>query len=174
MKTLSKKEYEKLLRYTRYRIGKITNIEAEDILHEVAFKVFSKVDFESSVENLVAYLYRSVKNKIAEMNRKPKRTVSWYSFTDANMSDALSEALKNECKNFDTESTKKELRERLHRAVQLLPHLYRDVIIATAFEGKTIRELSKEWDTPMGTLLSRRHRALARLHDILKSDFVEL
>lgn len=73
MKVLSKKEYEKLLRYTKYRVSQITDIEAEDILHEVAFKVFSKVDFESSIDHVVAYLYRSVKNKITEMVRKPKR-----------------------------------------------------------------------------------------------------
>ena len=64
--------------------------------------------------------------------------------------------------------------QKLHRAIQQLPHRYQSVIMATEFEGKTVRELSKEWDIPMGTLLSRRHRALARLHDMLENDFIEL
>ena len=169
---LSKKEYEKLLKYTKFHIRQITNIEAEDILHEVAFKVFSKVDFENTVENVVAYLYRSVKNKITEAVRKPKKIISLNS--DINTYNTVLEITKNEYENIDKELEKTKLYKKLHLAVKQLPHIYQSVIIATEFEGKTIKELSKEWDIPMGTLLSRRHRALSRLHDILENDFIEL
>ena len=174
MKVLSKKEYEKLLRYTKYRVSQITDIEAEDILHEVAFKVFSKVDFESSIDHVVAYLYRSVKNKITEMVRKPKRVISLNSLTDSNMYNRILGTTTNEYENIDNELTRRVRYQKLHRAIQQLPHRYQSVIMATEFEGKTVRELSKEWDIPMGTLLSRRHRALARLHDMLENDFIEL
>ncbi len=60
MDSILKKEYNKLLSYTRYRLGEITDIDAEDVLHEVAFNVFSKIDFESTVENVAAYLYQSI------------------------------------------------------------------------------------------------------------------
>lgn len=171
LKVLSKKEYEKLLRYTKYHVSKITDIEAEDILHEVAFKVFNKVDFESPVENVVAYLYRSVKNKIAEVLRKPKRVISFDSFSDVNMYSEVLENTKNEHENLDNELGSNNLYDKLHQAVQQLPFIYRSIIIATEFEGKTIKELSKEWGIPMGTLLSRRHRALAKLHDMLENNY---
>jgi DNA-directed RNA polymerase specialized sigma24 family protein len=41
------------------------------------------------------------------------------------------------------------------------------------FEGKTIKELSHEWNIPVGTLLSRKHRALAKLRNILENSFIE-
>lgn len=81
---------------------------------------------------------------------------------------------KKEYENIDRELEKKELYQKLHWAVQQLPHIYQSIIIANEFEGKTVRELSKEWNTPMGTLLSRRHRALAKLRDILENHFIEL
>lgn len=173
MKVFSKKEYEKLLRYTKYHLRNITGVEAEDILHEVAFNVFSKVDFETSIENLVAYLYRSVKNKIAEMLRKPKRVVSLHSFTDDNAHNMLLETTQNEHENTDRELAEKELYQKLHRAVQLLPNIYKSIIVATEFEGKTVKELSKEWNIPIGTLLSRRHRALAKLREELANQLIE-
>ena len=41
------------------------------------------------------------------------------------------------------------------------------VIIATEFEERSYEELSDEWEIPIGTLLSRKHRALSKLHKIL-------
>ncbi|MFO8235448.1 MAG: sigma-70 family RNA polymerase sigma factor [Bacteroidales bacterium] len=173
MKRLSKKEYDKLLRYTKYHVRKITDIEAEDILHEVAFKVFSKVDFESTVENVVAYLYSSIKNKIIELARKPKKLITVDSLVDRNIYNESFKTTKNIYDNIEIEMDREELYQLLYRAVQQLPPMYQSVIIATGFEGKTIKEFSKETDIPMGTLLSRRHRALSKLHDILENDFNE-
>jgi len=39
--------------------------------------------------------------------------------------------------------------------------------MATEFENRTYEELSEEWDVPLGTLLSRRHRALSKLNKII-------
>ena len=170
LKVLSKKEYEKLLRYTKYHLRKVTGIEAEDILHEVAFNVFSKVDFETSVENLVAYLYRSVKNKIIELIRKPKRVTSLNLPVETNI---FLESAKDEYENIGEETEKEELYKKLHSAIRQLPNIYQSVIIETMFEGKTIKELSHEWNIPVGTLLSRKHRALAKLRNILENSFIE-
>jgi hypothetical protein len=62
------KKDSKLLSYTRYHLGEITDIDAEDVLHEVAFNVFSKIDFESTVENVEVFpsgtITRNLKNLI--------------------------------------------------------------------------------------------------------------
>lgn len=164
-----KKEYDKLLSYTKYHLRGITGADAEDVLHEVVFNVFNKIDFESSVDNISAYLYQSIKNKIIDIIKKPKRTVSMNSFTDENGANILLETTKNSDENIHEELERKEKYEQLHRALWLLPPYYYDIIIATDFEGKTLKEISDEWGIPLGTLLSRRHRALTRLRKILEN-----
>ena len=63
---------------------------------------------------------------------------------------------------------REELYDKLHEAIDSLSFDDQKIIIATEFEGKTMKELSQEWGIPQGTLLSRRHRALAKLYKILE------
>jgi RNA polymerase sigma-70 factor (ECF subfamily) len=44
------------------------------------------------------------------------------------------------------------------------------VIIATEFENQTYEDLSEDWDIPIGTLMSRKHRALSKLQKILENN----
>ena len=167
MRSTLKKEYNKLLSYTRYHLRGITDIDAEDVLLEVAFNVFSKIDFDYAVENMAAYLYRSIRNKITDILRKPKRTAILSSFVDASGTNILLDTTKNEDETIYDELVKKEQYEQLHRALRFLPSIYRNIILAIDFDGKSIKELSREWEIPIGTLLSRRHRALAKLQKML-------
>jgi len=167
--SILKKEYRKLLRYTRRQLGEIKSIDAEDILHEVAFNVYSKIDIDSVVENVAAYLFRSIKNKVTDIFRKPTKMVSLQSFEGVDGSKMFLESIKNDDQLIDEIIEKEELINQLHQALQTLPPEYREILVATDFEGKTIKELSEEWDIPLGTLLSRRHRALSRLQKIMEN-----
>lgn len=169
MESILKQEYNKLLKYTRRKLGNMAHIDPEDILHEVAFNVFKRIDFESTVENIAAYFYRSIKNKITDVIRNPNRTVPLNSFEDADGSNLLLETTKDEDESIEDNLERKELYDQLHQALQLLQPDYRHIIIATIFEGKTVIKLSEEWEVPLGTLLSRRHRALAKLQNILEN-----
>jgi len=60
--------------------------------------------------------------------------------------------------------------ESLFHALKQLRPDEQAVIIATEFEGQTYEELSDEWDVPLGTLLSRKHRALSKLHKQLLTE----
>ena len=46
---------------------------------------------------------------------------------------------------------------------------YRDIIIAIDFEGYTYKEIALETGIPLGTLMSRRHRAISMLYKKLKT-----
>lgn len=151
----------------------MADIDAEDVLHEVAFNVFKKIDFETSIENIAAYLFRSVKNKITDITRKSKKTVSMSLFENTNGSNTLLETTKNEEESIEKEIEKKELFQQLNKALQELPENYRNIIFATEYDGRTIQELANEWGIPLGTLLSRRHRALTRLQKILENDTIK-
>jgi RNA polymerase sigma-70 factor (ECF subfamily) len=131
--------------------------------------VFKKIDFETTVANIGAYLYRSIKNKISDIIRKPKYTVSLTSFEDVSGSNILLETTGNEVESVDLAIERKEMYQQINQALQLLPEKYRQILVATEYDGKTIRELADEWDIPLGTLLSRRHRALSKLQKSLKN-----
>ncbi len=45
-----------------------------------------------------------------------------------------------------------------------------DIIIATELEGYTFEELSNEMEVPIGTLLSRKHRAIAKLQKLMNEE----
>jgi RNA polymerase sigma factor (sigma-70 family) len=162
------KEYKKLLEYTRYQLAEFTNIDAEDILHEVAFNIFNKIDFEIAIENAAAYIYRSIKNKVTDFIRKPKKTISLNSLEEKGNTKYKRTSFVSTDESVDQILEREELYEYLHNALKALPPDYQDIIIATAFEEKTLKELALEWEIPIGTLMSRRHRALAKLHKKLE------
>jgi RNA polymerase sigma factor (sigma-70 family) len=63
----------------------------------------------------------------------------------------------------EREVERRELMDFVFRAVDSLPVEQRAVLIATEFEGWSFRELSEEWEIPIGTLLARKSRALQHI-----------
>lgn len=55
-----------------------------------------------------------------------------------------------------------------NRMVDTLEPKQRAVFIATEFDGKSFKELSELWHEPIGTLLSRKSRAMKALQTKLK------
>jgi len=68
-----REEYSKLKNYIRGYISDKPDWDAEDIIQDVALNLFSRVDFETSVENLTGYIYRAIRNKIIDLQRNKNR-----------------------------------------------------------------------------------------------------
>ena len=141
--------------------------DGEDIVQDVMLNIFDSTDITAPVENLAAYVYRSLYNRAVDMLRKSKKTVPLDKGighgSDRSFLDELSDI------RYDAHDAmqKKELRARIFEAVDLLKPAHRAVFIATEFEGRSFRELSDEWDVPIGTLLSRKHRAVLKVKSVL-------
>lgn len=58
-----------------------------------------------------------------------------------------------------------ELRQRIRAGVDLLPDFLRQVLILAYYQGLKYREIADILDIPVGTVKSRLHAALVRLHD---------
>ena len=144
-----------MVRYVRHLIDDAADRDAEDIVQDVMLSIFDKADVTIPIENLAAYVYRSLRNKVIDVFRKKKDVVS--------LSDVISEA------NYETEREveRKELMDFVFRAVDSLPPGQRGILIATEFEGRSFRELSEEWQIPIGTLLARKSRALQHIREKL-------
>jgi RNA polymerase sigma-70 factor (ECF subfamily) len=59
-----------------------------------------------------------------------------------------------------------ELNERVRASVDLLPDFLRQVLILAYYQGLKYREIADIMDIPVGTVKSRLHAALVRLHEL--------
>lgn len=58
-----------------------------------------------------------------------------------------------------------ELRERVRASVDRLPEFMRQVVILAYYQGLKYREIAEILDIPVGTVKSRLHAALVKLHE---------
>lgn len=151
-------EYHSLKAYAKSRIDDTANRDAEDIVQDVALKLFSRADSLSPIDNIAGFVYGSIRNKIIDLMRKKKKETS----LEEDMEKRLFEFTELLYGRIDNEYSE-EMIKQLKSAIGKLKPLHRDIIIAVDFEGYTYRELSQETQIPPGTLMSRRHRALSIL-----------
>ncbi len=153
-----KEEYSSLKNYVRSKINNTVDRDAEDIIQDVALKIFSRSEDALPITNVGGFVYSAIKNRIIDIMRTKEPRGSqdhkvddlWQEYAElfyASSPSAYSE----------------ELKDTLKMAISELKPLYRDIIIAVDFEGYTYRQIAMETGISPGTLMSRRHRALSLL-----------
>jgi RNA polymerase sigma-70 factor (ECF subfamily) len=160
-------EYDKLVNFVSKNLDdRFFEASAEDIVQDVVVGLITKFEVNYQIENITAYIYRSVRNKIIDTQKKKQRTVSIENFTDKKNENYLLNTITNEIS--DEEKGYSNIGpEMLKEAISQLRPDEQAVIIATEFDNESYEDLSEEWNVPVGTLLSRKHRALSKLHKIL-------
>ena len=159
-------EYQKLVNFIWKNLDdRYYEASPEDIIQDVAMGLIEKLDLDTQIGNLTGYIYRSVKNKIIDYQKKKQRTVSIESFTDGKNENYLLNTVTDETLE-DTDYLNIEP-EILQQAILQLRPDEQAIIVATEFENQRYEDLSVEWEVPIGTLFSRKHRALSKLHRIL-------
>ena len=166
-------EGERLLRYVHARVRRISDMDAEDIVRGVMLKLVGRADTGGPVENIAAYAYRSVRNRIADYQRENARTVSLDEYADVNEAFSFRELMKDDTQDIQARVERKELMRALSRCMDTLDGKQRAVLIATELHGKTFQELSQAWHEPIGTLLSRKSRAVKALRAMLEAEFAD-
>jgi len=148
-------EWHRLVAYVRAWIADTADRDAEDVVQDVLERMFEKADVSEPIADLSAYLYRSLRNRVIDLYRKPKRTAELPEEV-ADLRFDVGEALEQE-----------EASQAMFEAIEDLPEAQREVLVATELEGRSFRELAEEWDVPIGTLLARKHRAIRALRETL-------
>lgn len=160
--------YLKLKNYTRSQLGGSSyDADAEDILQDVAVSLFSRYDFDSSIGNFAAYVYRALKNRVTDYRRKKKNEIPVAEFTDDSGNDLFMMIPDDAPVELIMEGMQEEQVPDLEFALSFLSDEERELITENSIRGRTFAELSEEWGISQGTLLSRKHRALNKLHKIL-------
>ncbi len=157
-------EYHSLKGYVQSRIDDTTERDAEDIVQDVALRIFSRTDDLSPINNIGGFVYNSIRNRIIDLMRTKKDKVNegddfeaqWAEFAELFYGDADNNYPEN-------------VQEALKLGIKTLKPVYQDIIIAVDFEGYTYKEIAEDTDISIGTLMSRRHRALSLLSKYLET-----
>lgn len=159
-------EYDRLRSYVLSRISDNADRDAEDLIQDVALKLFTRADSSSPIENVAGLVYHAIRNKIIDTMRTRKPSDSLQDESESRLEE-FAELFYGTSDNSYSEPMK----EALIQAIAELKPLYKQVIIAIDFEGFSYKELCRKTGVPEGTLMSRRHRALSILHQKLKKEY---
>ncbi|MGD9212810.1 MAG: RNA polymerase sigma factor [Desulfobacteraceae bacterium] len=164
-------EYHRLVNYARRLLKDTAEMDGEDIVQDVILNLFNLADVTVPIDNLAAYFYQSLRNKVVDFLRKPRPQIMSLDETlTAEINLSLSDLIPADSGDALDEMSKKESVHQLFAAIELLNDAEKAVIQATEFDGRSFKELSAQWDVPLGTLLSQKSRALKKIKSIM-TDF---
>jgi RNA polymerase sigma factor (sigma-70 family) len=161
-------ERERLVRYVRRLIDDTAEKDGEDIVQDVALSLLARTDVLVPIESLSAYVYQSLRNRVIDNLRSRRPFVPYDESDEEESGGYIAYMLQEEDLDFDKEVTRAELRETIFEAIDGLPDDQKAIVVETEMNGRTFRELSDEWGIPLGTLLARKSRAIAKVRDTLK------
>ncbi|MBR9971796.1 RNA polymerase sigma factor [Magnetospirillum sulfuroxidans] len=149
------RERDKITRLVRARLGRFSELDAEDVVSDAVLRLLERADLLAEVENLTAYLFRAVGNSLTDLLRRHRRT------------EELSPDQEDRAPGPDQNAQHQQWRDLLEAALAQLSLAEREVWVAVEVEGYTFRELAEQWGQPIGTLLSRKNRAEKTLKRLL-------
>lgn len=154
-----RQERQALVGFVRRRLDDAADQDAEDVVQDVIVGLFSRPDPDVPVENLAAYIYQALRNRIVDRFRRRKET------------SGLADTLAAPGNDPQTETERAEMLDGIFEAMEELGAEEKAVILETEFEGKSFLRLAEEWDVPIGTLLARKSRALEKIRKRLAGRF---
>lgn len=162
-----KDEYSSLKGYVRSKIDDTADSDAEDIIQDVALRIFSRPQDALPINNIAGFVYNSIRNKIIDVMRTKKERLEGETELE-NLWTEFTELFYGKSENEYPEH----LKDKLKWAVLDLKPFYRDIILAVDFEGYTYNEISQQTGISAGTLMSRRHRAISLLFKKLEIEVI--
>ncbi len=157
------REWARLAGYVRRRLADAADQDATDLVQDVFASIFDRVDPTVEIENISAYVYRSLRNRISDALRSRRHDLSLDAAIDEDEGLRLVDILPSPDENSLDALQRRQMEDAFARAFEALPERDRVLIEANEFEGRTFRELSEASGEAIGTLLSRKSRAVARL-----------
>ena len=156
-------EYHRLVGFVRRRVDEIAAQDAEDVVHDVAVQIFDRADITVPIENLSAYVYRALQNRIVDYFRKRRSGIVKREYAPEMELPSLKQVVESSGYDSAPEVRQMEIAHDLYSLLDGLGDEERNLIIATDIEGHTFGHLSRIWNIPVNTLLSRKSRALNKI-----------
>jgi RNA polymerase sigma factor (sigma-70 family) len=138
---------------------RVSEEEAEDIIHDVIVRALASPDVLEPVRDLAAWFWRSVRNALIDAWRSRSRKA-----VPADLDDIVDGAFASAQDGIERE----EIVNALRSAIAALEPGQREVVLAQSLGGETYESLSRRTGLPIETLAARKRRALARLAENMK------
>ena len=158
-----RREGRRLASFVRTKIEDQADLDAEDLVQDVFANLLERADPLSEVENLSAYVWRSLRNRVVDALRRRRNHLSLDEPLAGEEDLTLSDVIASDEPNAEMLLESTEDLAGLALAMESLDPKERELLRQTEFEGRTFRELAEEWEIPIGTLLSRKSRAIRKL-----------
>ncbi len=159
VRSFVKSERQRFVYYVRSLLKETAEVDAEDVVHDVLINILERSDLPAA-DFLVAYVFRSRRNRVMDYVRTRKPTVSLEADEGGGkLIDLLQDLKPDVLAVLQTQEGK----EQLFEALEELSEMEREVIIAHELEGIPFKELSQTWNVPLNTLLSHKSRAMNKL-----------
>ena len=162
---LIKSEYSRMVGFVRSRLSDSGEHEAEDVVQDVLTSVVERLNVAAPLEDLTAYLYRGLRNRIVDMFRSNRNMVSLDESAGEDVT--IKDLLKDLTNDPEQHLTAKEAAHQLYSAMDRLSDDEQEVIVAVEIEGYTFAELAEMWESSINTLLSRKTRGMKKLKALL-------
>ncbi|MDD5017427.1 MAG: sigma-70 family RNA polymerase sigma factor [Eubacteriales bacterium] len=147
------KSFNKFKNYLRGAFSELNEYDAEDIVSQTALAMLDRDDTDS-IEYMSAYIYSALRNTAKNHFRKRKY-------------EAASDGIDRGGDSAEDELIKAELKQQIWSALSILDEKSRFVLVETELYGKSYKEVQAVTGEPIGTLLSRKSRAVKKLVTIL-------
>lgn len=153
----------RLLGLARKLFSNRPDIDAEDVVQDVLASVFANPDLAETVADLSAYLFRALRNRIIDRQRAKKEVVS----ISAGLEGAPHDLTDNRMGSAER-IARDHLFTALDAALLSLEAEDRELVTRIELGGETHEALATEKKIPLGTVLSKKNRALRRLRSELE------
>jgi RNA polymerase sigma factor (sigma-70 family) len=138
--------------------------DAEDLVQDLAIRLYPRLDELEKVECLRPWLARVLHNLYIDAIRSKNRRPHGYIDKD---SDRHLAELRDQSDTPEGRFEQGDLQRELAASIATLSEEHRSVVIMHDMEGYTLNELTGILGVPLGTLKSRLHRARRMLRDRL-------
>ena len=145
--------------------------DAEDLVQETYLKGYKAFESFNEGTNLRAWLFRILTNSFINAYRKKQRSFdehevedveSAYLSTNLNTSSSRQLGISAEDVLFESLTD-----DEIQTAVDSLPSSYKQVVLLADVQGFSYKEIAEILEIPDGTVMSRLHRARAKLKNQL-------
>ena len=142
--------------YLKRKFSTLNDYEAEDIIQQTAMKFIYKGGDLAAVQHLSAYIKTSLSNTAKDYFKKQDKEVLTEIDEESGGKTSADPFLEAEMK------------QTLKAAISRLDEKSRFVFVQTVIKGTDFKTLSEKTGEPMGTLLSRKKRAVTKLKKMMK------
>jgi len=162
-------EYVRMSRFVAALIDDEADRDAEDVIQDVMLNLFNMADVTRPIQDLSSYIYRALRNRVTDALRKRRQDVSMDEPSAGGAGRSLADILADARYDIAADFERNEIREEVFRTIDSLGEEERMVLVMTEFEGASSREAADRIGIPVGTLLSKKSRALAKIRRELGS-----